>query len=111
MDWGQVGATVGCVTPIVVGVARYMLSSNAKIVEQRFKLLEQSFQLMLSGNNKDMLDLINGKYVRKEGLEDKISIAVLKAQQESDEKSTQRISKLELDFRNLTSSYARNFQP
>lgn len=104
MDWVTVAAiSSGVVVPTVsCGVLIVKVLYN-----QQIDLIEQRFKLILSENNTEMLRLINGTYVRKEALADKIKIAVADSYSGHEEVIDGRVRKLELDIGNITASIAR----
>jgi hypothetical protein len=90
MDWGLIANIATVVVPSV-GAVGY--------------LLDMRIQLVIARNNATMLDLINGKYVRREQLDDKIQVAMSESHFHPDYEA--RMSKYETDMRNMTSSLAR----
>jgi hypothetical protein len=92
MDWGLTANIAAVVVPSVGAVGW---------------VLDMRIQLVIERNNRTMLDLINGKYVRREQLDDKLQVAVTKAHQSADGELYSRMGKVENDMRNMTSSLAR----
>lgn len=66
----------------------------------------QTVKLLIAQNNETLLTRINGTYVKKEVLEEKLK--VLPAQHEC--QHAPRLDKIELDIRNATGSIARAYR-
>lgn len=78
MDWGMIQTVAAVVVPTVGAAAAF----TAKLTERNLTLilqnLETKFELLIANNNDALLTRINGAYVKKETLQDKIEATVAK---------------------------------